>query len=128
MKEDFAELFKAVKNNRKFCEWAKSMTSEKYFNNIAEELEEARQALEKKDYENLEEELGDVLWDLMMLAVIAEDEGKINTKNIIKGVLDKMKERKPYIFEERSASAEEAKELWYSAKARQKARKGEKNG
>lgn len=127
MKEDFEELYEFCKNTRKICPWTQQFTSEEFGRQFLSEAKEVKEALDNKNYENLEEELGDALVDLLTLAVIAEDEGKINTKNIIKKVLNKFKERKPHVFEGRKISLEEAKKIFYEAKARQKAKKGDSN-
>ena len=128
MKETFEEFFEAIKNNRKYSPYVKSMNSEKYFEEFESEFNEVKEALKNKDYENLQEELGDVLWDIFVFSLILEEEGKIDMKQIMKGMLQKMKERKPHIFEKRMVSIEEEGEVFHKAKAIQKLRKGEKNG
>lgn len=127
MKEDFEELFESVKKDLKYCPWAKRLTTEQHLKEFLSEVEEVKKAYKNKDYDNLKEELGDVMWDLVMFSMICEKEGKIKTKDIIKGILNKMKERKPFIFEERTVTEEEAEKHWNKIKRLQKARKGEKN-
>ena len=122
MKQDFEELFEFCKNNRRLCPWAKQFKSEEFVKEFLSEANEVKQALDNKDYDNLEEELGDALVDLLTLSVIAEEEGKINTKNIIKRILNKMKERKPYVFEGKQVSLKEAENTFYKAKKEQKQR------
>ena len=126
MKQTFPELFEAIKNNRKYSPYIMSMDSEKYFKEFESEFNEVKEAFEKKDYENLQEELGDALWDLIAFSLILEEEGKVNTKKIIKGVLDKMKERKPHIFEKRTPTLEEEREQFFKAKQEQKKRNNSK--
>lgn len=127
MKESFGELLDAVRKNRKYDPWAQKISSQEYCKALSEESQEIMEAIKNKDNLNLTEEIGDLLWDVIMFSVIAEEEGTISTKEIIKTVLEKMKERKPHIFEERVPSKEEAKKAWFDAKARQKARKGDVN-
>ena len=98
------------------------MDSEKYFEEFESEFNEVKQAFENKDYENLQEELGDILWDIIAFSIILEEEGKINTKDIMKGMLQKMKERKPHIFEQRTPTAEEEHNHFIKVKAEQKRR------
>ena len=120
IEQDFAELIKILKDNRKYCLWASRANSEQYVKHLAEEAEEVIRAVKTKDNKNISEELGDLFWDAMMFALIAEEEGKINTNDIIKGVIQKMKERKPHVFEKRFITKEESDKYWYEAKARQK--------
>jgi uncharacterized protein YabN with tetrapyrrole methylase and pyrophosphatase domain len=123
MKEDFQELFEFCKKNRKLCPWTKQFTSEQFVKEFLSEANEVKEALDNKNYNNLEEELGDALVDLLTLSVIAEEEGKIKTDNIIKGILNKMKERKPHIFEGKQVSLKEAMDKFYKVKEEQKRRK-----
>ena len=122
MKETFEEFFEAIKNNRKYSPYINSMNSEKYFEEFESEFNEVKEAFEKKDYKNLQEELGDVLWDIIAFSLILEEEGKVNTKEIMRGMLDKMRERKPHIFEGRTPTREEEHNTFIKMKAIQKER------
>ncbi|MBN2051966.1 hypothetical protein JW756_00510 [Candidatus Woesearchaeota archaeon] len=73
MKSHFDEFYKLLKIDRKRSPVAKEFTFEKRFEELTKEIEEIKQALEKNDVNNLEEELGDALWDLLALIVISED-------------------------------------------------------
>ena len=48
--------------------------------------------------ENLKEELGDLLLQVMMHARIAEEEGLFTTEDVIKGITEKMIRRHPHVF------------------------------
>ena len=122
MKETFEEFFEAIKNNRKYSPYINNMNSEKYFEEFESEFNEVKEAFKNKDYENLQEELGDVFWDLIAFSLILEEEGKVNTKQIMKGMLQKMKERKPHIFEQRRITIDEEREQFFKAKKIQKER------
>lgn len=120
MKESFHELFEFLKRNRKYCPWSKKHTSEEYIQEVFNELTEVKEALKKKDNKNLQEEIGDVLFDLLTLAIIAEEEGKINTKEMLKKALAKLKERKPHVVNGKNISEKEALKIWYEVKEKQK--------
>lgn len=120
MKDNFLELWEAVKKNRKYCPWAKEQTTDSYAKSILEEGEEVLQAIENENDDNLQEELGDVFWNLLLTMHIAEQEGKVNSKKVIEGVIDKFRRRKPFIFEERTLPIEKVKKMWYEAKAKEK--------
>lgn len=123
MIDSFKDLFDAAKKNRKYCNWVSKVSSEEYSKELVDESKEIAEAIKNKDDINLTEEIGDLLWDTITFAIIAEDEGKINTKDVIKTVIQKFKERKPHIFEERIVSEEEGKKLWNEAKVKQKFKK-----
>ena len=120
MKDSFEEILDAVKKTRKFGPWVSKVSSEEYSKELLEEAKEVIEAIENKDNKNLQEEVGDLLWDLLILAVIAEEEGKINVKEAMKDLLAKRKRRTPYVFEGKMVSHEEAKRIWDEVKKNEK--------
>ena len=65
------------------CPWDREQTFESLRKYMREEAEEAVQAVDKNDMENLCEELGDVLFQVMLNSQIAKEKGlfKICVKN-----------------------------------------------
>lgn len=120
MKEKFNELLDAIEKNVEFCPFVKKSNIEEYYKEIIAEANEIKEALEKKDNENLKEELGDVLWDTLTTIKIGERQGLFSSKEIIEMSLEKAKRRKPFIFENRTVSLEEQKKIWDEAKAKEK--------
>lgn len=121
MKDSFETLIQALKKNRKNCPWAKEQEKEHYINYLTDEVQEIRQAIENKDIENLKEELGDALMDLLFLTIIAEEEGHFTTKEVIEGVNTKLIRRKPWVFgHETISNKEEAVRRWNEIKALEK--------
>ena len=72
------------------CPWDRKQTAESLKKDLLEECNEALEAIDKKDEENLCEELGDVLLVLGMIARIKEEEGKFNISDVLSGVNDKL--------------------------------------
>ena len=116
MKEEFAELAEAVKKTLALCPWIKQQTLESYKDELLSEAEEMAKAVDNEDYTNLKEEVGDLLWDIVMFAHLAEKKGHFRVEEAVKGIVEKMKRRKPYIFEGREVSMEEAVRIWDEAK------------
>lgn len=124
MEDSFRELVDAVRKGRKYCPWCSKVTSNEYSEELVKEAQEIVQAINSNDNKNLQEEIGDLLWDTLTLAIIAEEEGKISARESLKGVVEKMRKRKPFIFEGKHVSLEEAMKIWHEAKAREKNDKG----
>ncbi len=103
------EMVRLVKETRKKCPWDMEQTLKTMINDILEEAQEVSEALEKNDFENLSEELGDLLWATVLMLIIAE-EGKIFTiKETLKKTNEKIIRRHPHVFgNEKAETAEDA--------------------
>lgn len=120
MKEAFEETMDMIEKNLKLCPWIKTQDMKSYSKNIFEEAEEVRIAIENNDSENLKEELGDLLWDILMTAHLAEKEGLFKAKEILNGISSKIKRRKPYLVENKIVSIEDAHRIWAKVKSIEK--------
>jgi len=128
MKEAHGQLLEVIDILEKVCgedgcPWVKAQTAAKHIQELKKELAEVESALQKGDNENLAEELGDVLWDILMLIRICEDEQNIDVKKSLTILRDKMIRRRPYLFgEETAETAEDALRIWNRVKAEEKKR------
>ena len=106
------------------CPWDRKQTAESLKKSLLEECNEALEAIDKKDDENLCEELGDVLLVVGMIARIKEEEGKFNISDVFSGVNDKLIRRHPHVFGDAKASSpEEVLKLWNQVKEAEKKKK-----
>jgi uncharacterized protein YabN with tetrapyrrole methylase and pyrophosphatase domain len=105
---------------RNICPWTKEQSIESYAQELIGEVQEMMQAIEHKDNDNLKEELGDLLWDVLMVAHIAEDHGLFKVEEVMEDVVAKMRRRKPYVFEGKQVTIEEAGRLWEEVKRKEK--------
>ena len=126
MKNNFDELVEtfAILRGPNGCPWDKKQTHESLIKNLREESEELIAAIEKKDADNMKEELGDVLLQVLMHAQIAKEEGLFSIEDVIQGLYDKLHYRHPHVFGEhaKAATAEEALAVWREMK--RKSREG----
>ena len=123
----FEELRLSVKKCRTFCPWTKEQTVLSFAEAMRSEAEEAVEAARKKDVRNIREELGDVIWDAFMTAHIAEEHGLFAVDDVLKEVVEKMRRRKPFVFEGRQVTLEEAKKLFEQGKKQEKLIKRQTN-
>jgi uncharacterized protein YabN with tetrapyrrole methylase and pyrophosphatase domain len=126
---DFQHVVDALKKCKMHCPWTQAQTMESYAQEVLSEAYEVVDAIRKKDIQNLKEELGDVIWDVLMVAHFAEEHGHFSVQDVFQEVIEKMKRRKPFVFQGRSVSMEEAEQHWFAAKAQEtdgKASNGEK--
>ena len=123
-KNNFADLVEtfAVLRGPNGCPWDKKQTHESLIKCLQNESQELIDAINKKDDENMKEELGDVLLQVLMHSQIAAEEGKFTIDDVIQGMYDKLHRRHPHVFGDlaHAASAEEALSLWKEAKRKER--------
>lgn len=93
-----------------------------------EEAYEVADAIERGDMTELKSELGDLLFQTVFHARMAEEQGAFNFDDVVRAITEKMRERHPHVFG--GADARDAKEQtrqWETQKADERAAKG-KNG
>lgn len=126
MKESFEKLVEimATLRGENGCPWDKKQTYESLKECIANETEEVLEAVDKNDIENLCEELGDVLMNVLLYCQIAKERGDFTVEDVIEGVSAKMIRRHPHVFgDEKVESVEEGLALWNRVKEQEKAEK-----
>ncbi|WP_274422090.1 MazG nucleotide pyrophosphohydrolase domain-containing protein [Blautia sp. XA-2221] len=126
--QNFDEFMEVVKKIRKNCPWDKVQTHESlkpYLISETNELLEGIDRLEtQNDSENLCEELGDVLFQVALHSVIAQEEGLFTIEDVIDGISSKMQFRHPGIFAPEDETMTSLS--WDELKEIEKSRKTEK--
>ena len=126
-KNNFADLVEtfAVLRGPNGCPWDKKQTHESLIKCLQNESQELIDAIQNKDDENMKEELGDVLLQVLMHSQIAAEEGKFTIEDVIQGLYDKLHRRHPHVFgaHARAATPEEALALWKEMKKKERAQK-----
>ena len=100
--EAFARLVEILRRLRApdGCPWDRAQTHETLKRPMIEEAYEAVSAIDHKDMANLREELGDVSLQVIMNALIAEEEGDFDLKDVFEEESAKMIRRHPHVFAE----------------------------
>lgn len=103
------------------CPWDREQTHESLKKCLEEESGEVLRAIDNKDMENLCEELGDVLFQVMLHSQIAKEHGAFAIDDVVNGICEKMIRRHPHVFgDKRAISSEEGQALWAEMKKREK--------
>lgn len=106
------------------CPWDKAQTFESLKICLANESQEVFEAIDNQDMENLCEELGDVLLQVVLNSQIASEQGLFTIDDVIDGLCQKMVRRHPHVFGDRKVhSVEEGLALWNEIKLQEKAKK-----
>jgi MazG family protein len=107
------------------CPWDRQQTHESLIPYMKEELEETIEGIgiytRTQDADNLCEELGDMLFHILMHSQIASEEGAFDIHDVIDGVCEKMIRRHPHVFgEKRTVTDSEALASWEELKKAEK--------
>ncbi len=122
----FEELISVVETLRSEngCPWDKEQTFESLKPCLLEEAGEVVEAIDKKDRENLCEELGDLLFHVLIYSQIAKEQGYFRLEDVVDGICEKMIRRHPHVFGETGPlSPEESRNLWNEIKKQEKSKK-----
>lgn len=103
------------------CKWDRKQTHRSLIKYLREESRELASAVRRKDWKNVEEELGDVLMQVVFHSELARREGLFNIDDVIGGIIKKLRRRHPHVFGNvRVKSAREVVINWNRIKRREK--------
>ena len=123
-KHDINELLEIIEvlRSENGCEWDRAQTHESLKKCLIDESQEVLSAIDNKDDENLCEELGDLLLQVLMNTQIAKERNVFDFSKVIQGLSDKLIRRHPHVFgeEERPSTPEESLKLWKKVKQKEK--------
>ena len=104
------------------CPWDREQTYESLKKCLKEESGEVLEAIDHKDMDNLCEELGDVLFLVMLYSRIAKEAGDFSIEDVVNGICEKMIRRHPHVFgEKKDHLQQEGQALWDAIKKQEKA-------
>ena len=108
LEEEILELYKTVKKLRseEGCPWDKKQTSESLSQYILQEAYEVLESIDNNG-KNLSEELGDLLFQIIIQSVIAEENNSFSFINVVKQINEKLIERHPHVFIENNKKINE---------------------
>jgi ATP diphosphatase len=121
------EIMAALRTPKTGCPW----DLEQNFATIApytiEEAYEVADAIARNDLDDLRDELGDLLLQVVFHARMAQEQGAFDFADVIQAITDKLIRRHPHVFgDARDLSPDAVKDLWHEIKAQEKAAKAER--
>jgi XTP/dITP diphosphohydrolase/ATP diphosphatase len=107
------------------CPWDREQTFDTIKRHTLEETYEVFDAIERRAWPELKDELGDLLLQVLFYARMAEEAGYFTIQEVAANLNAKLVRRHPHIFgAETAASAEDVKVHWERIKARERAARG----
>ena len=117
------EIVEKLRDPNGGCPWDLKQTHKSLIANFIEEIYEAVEAIENQNYENLKEELGDILLHIIMQAQIAKEEELFSIEDVIENISRKLIERHPHVFGKvKVKDVKEVSENWENIKLSEKKR------
>jgi ATP diphosphatase len=123
--ERLLEIMRRLRNPETGCPWDIEQTFDTIAPYTIEEAYEVADAIERKDWPELEGELGDLLLQTVYHTAIGEEDGTFSFQSVVRAISDKMVARHPHVFgeESRNKSAEQQTRDWEAIKAAERAGK-----
>jgi tetrapyrrole methylase family protein/MazG family protein len=119
--DNFIETIKQIRDPEKGCVWNLKQSHESLKRYLLEELYETLEAIDKKDPQELEEELGDLLLQIVLHSRIAQEKQEFDFASVVKKINEKMIKRHPHVFANDTAqNTKEVDTLWDAQKAKEK--------
>jgi MazG family protein len=118
------ELMARLRTPGTGCPWDLEQTFETITPYTIEEAYEVADAIERRDMADLKGELGDLLFQSIFYARMAEEAGAFTIDDVIRGLIDKMVDRHPHVFGDAAIESAEAQTgAWEVMKAAERAEK-----
>lgn len=120
----FTELVDILERLRgpKGCPWDKKQDHGKLIKYLFSEAEEVKDAVRKKDWKNLQEELGDILLQVVFHSQIAKEKGLFDISDVVATINSKLIRRHPHVFGGiKVKDHKEVIKLWKKIKLEEKA-------
>jgi MazG family protein len=107
------------------CPWDRKQTFDTIKSYLLEETYEVMDAIDARDWNNLKEELGDLMLQPVFFAEMARQEGRFDIAESLEAINNKLIRRHPHVFEDAVAhTPEDVKQRWDEIKTREKAEQG----
>lgn len=114
------ESIMAVLRSEDGCPWDRKQTHDTLKSHLIEEAYELYDAIEKDDLDEMIEELGDVLLQVVFHSQIGKEDGFFDMRDVIRSICDKLVYRHPHVFEGETIDEDNYLQKWESLKQEEK--------
>jgi len=136
--EQLLLLMKRLRDPETGCPWDLKQDYDSIVPYTIEEVYEVVDAIARKDWPGLQEELGDLLFQVVFYCQLGEEQGRFAWPDIVQGIVSKLVRRHPHVFPDGTLHSSrprgvkiteaEIKENWQKIKAQEKAASGAQTG
>ena len=116
----FVDIVKELRSENG-CPWDKEQSPTSLKRYLLEETQEAIEAITANNHQHIKDELGDILYIIVLLAHIHNEENLFNMGDVIEAITDKMIRRHPHVFsDEKIETVAELRKKWLEIKGIEK--------
>jgi len=127
--EKLRAIMAALRHPENGCPWDQEQNFTSIVPHTLEEAYEVAEAIENGDMAELRDELGDLLFQVVFYARLAEEQGDFDFDQVVKAIVDKLVRRHPHVFgDAQIADAEAQSKAWEAQKAQERAVKPDAPG
>jgi tetrapyrrole methylase family protein/MazG family protein len=102
--DEFARLLTVLRELRQQCPWDREQTIASLGKNLVEEAYESLDAIERDDTSAIVDELGDLLAQVLAIAVIGEEQNRFRIAELFQWAADKLVRRHPHVYGDTAAT------------------------
>ena len=114
------EIIKTLKDPEDGCTWNNKQTHSSLLPYLIEEAYEVVEAIKNKDSEDIKEELGDLLLQILLHSKIKEDEEDFSFQDVVNALCKKIIRRHPHVFKnKKKLTDKELNDQWNSIKIKE---------
>ena len=112
----FVDIVKELRSENG-CPWDKEQSPTSLKRYLLEETQEAIEAITANNHQHIKDELGDILYIIVLIAHIHNEENLFNMGDVIEAITDKMIRRHPHVFnDEKIETVAELRKKWLEIK------------
>ncbi|MFC1236986.1 nucleoside triphosphate pyrophosphohydrolase [Vibrio sp. F74] len=123
--DELISIMSQLRDPEQGCPWDLKQSFESIVPHTIEETFEVVDAIHNKDWDNLKEELGDLLFQVIFYSQLAKEQQLFDFNDVVETVNEKLIRRHPHVFSQtKFESVDDINTHWEEEKAREKAKLG----
>ena len=127
--EQLLDVMSQLRDPKAGCEWDIAQTPETIAPYTIEEAYEVADAIASGDLDQLKDELGDLLFQIIFYSQMSREKGGFDFDDVVEGIITKMRNRHPHVFgTAQKNSPQEQNIAWEAQKAEERKAKAIKSG
>ena len=95
------------------CPWDREQTRESLKPFLIEEFYELIDAIDENDNDGIKEEMGDLLFQIVLQSQLFKEEGEFDVNEVVDGISRKMVKRHPHVFGDKVLETSDEVEVWW---------------